>query len=136
MELSLIHILFKKTLNLLGSGSEDNISKESLKTEDITVAGVEDVYKRQALYRMRRGVMQMKINKHAVSKEAELETAIRDAYPKVYSYLYHRTLDAALSKDLTQETFYRFYRHLDQYEEQGKLLNFLYRIARHLVRCV
>ena len=43
--------------------------------------------------------MQMKINKHAVSKEAELETAIRDAYPKVYSYLYHRTLDAALSKD-------------------------------------
>lgn len=77
--------------------------------------------------------MQMKINKHAVSKEAELETAIRDAYPKVYSYLYHRTLDAALSKDLTQETFYRFYRHLDQYEEQGKLLNFLYRIARHLV---
>ena len=26
--------------------------------------------------------MQMKINKHAVSKEAELETAIRDAYPK------------------------------------------------------
>ena len=69
--------------------------------------------------------MQMKINKHAVSKEAELETAIRDAYPKVYSYLYHRTLDAALSKDLTQETFYRFYRHLDQYEEQGKLLPFL-----------
>ena len=35
--------LFKKTLNLLGSGSEDNISKESLKTEDITVAGVEKI---------------------------------------------------------------------------------------------
>ena len=35
--------LFKKTLNLLGSGSEDNISKDSLKTADITVAGVEKV---------------------------------------------------------------------------------------------
>ena len=35
--------LFKKTLNLLGSGSEDTISKDSLKTADITVAGVEKV---------------------------------------------------------------------------------------------
>ena len=35
--------LFKKTLNLLGSGSEDTISKDSLKTVDITVAGVEKV---------------------------------------------------------------------------------------------
>lgn len=35
--------LFKKTLNLLGSGSEDTISKESLKTADITVAGVEKI---------------------------------------------------------------------------------------------
>ncbi|MCG4877910.1 hypothetical protein L0N00_15890, partial [Eggerthella lenta] len=42
-------------------------------------------------------------------------------------------LDAALSKDLTQETFYRFYKHQDQYEETGQLLNFLYRIALHLV---
>ena len=77
--------------------------------------------------------MQIKIKKNAVRTDAQLEAAIQDAYPKVYSYLYHRTLDAALSKDLTQETFYRFYKHLDQYEEQGKLLNFLYRIALHLV---
>ena len=35
--------LFKKTLNLLGSGSEDTISKDSLKTADLTVAGVEKV---------------------------------------------------------------------------------------------
>lgn len=35
--------LFKKTLNLLGSGSEDSISKDSLKTADITVAGVEKI---------------------------------------------------------------------------------------------
>lgn len=35
--------LFKKTLNLLGSGSEDTISKDSLITADITVAGVEKV---------------------------------------------------------------------------------------------
>ena len=77
--------------------------------------------------------MQMKINKHSASEDEELEAVIRDAYPKVYSYLYHRTLDAALSKDLTQETFYRFYKHQDQYEETGQLLNFLYRIALHLV---
>ena len=77
--------------------------------------------------------MQMKINKDSASEDEELEAVIRDAYPKVYSYLYHRTLDAALSKDLTQETFYRFYKHQDQYEETGQLLNFLYRIALHLV---
>lgn len=77
--------------------------------------------------------MQVKIKKKAVYKEDDLEAVIRDAYPKVYSYLYHRTQDAILSKDLTQETFYRFFKNLDQYEEQGKLLNFLYRIALHLV---
>lgn len=35
--------LFKKTLNLLGSGSEDTISEESLKTMELHVAGVEKV---------------------------------------------------------------------------------------------
>ena len=77
--------------------------------------------------------MKIKINKPSASEDEELEAVIRYVYPKVYSYLYHRTLDAALSKDLTQETFYRFYKHQDQYEETGKLLNFLYRIALHLV---
>ena len=78
--------------------------------------------------------MQMKINKHAVSKEAELETAIRDAYPKVYSYLYHRTLDAALSKDLTQETFVRFFAKLSEYRHVGKAKNYLYTIAANLCK--
>lgn len=77
--------------------------------------------------------MQRKLKKIAALKDADLEAAIRDVYPKVYSYLYHRTLDAALSRDLTQETFYRFFQHLDRYEEQGKLINYLYRIALHLL---
>ena len=41
--------------------------------------------------------MQMKINKHSASEDEELEAVIRDAYPKVYSYLYHRTLEFFIS---------------------------------------
>ena len=77
--------------------------------------------------------MQLKSKKNFYQDDAVLEKAIQEAYPKVFSYLYHRTLDATLAKDLTQETFYRFFSHLDQYEHQGKLLNYLYRIALHLV---
>lgn len=71
------------------------------------------------------------VKKQSFHEEAILEDLIRENYPKIYAYLYRRCYDANLAKDLTQETFCAFYRHLNDYEERGKLLNYLYRIAMH-----
>lgn len=38
------------------------------------------------------------------------------------------------AEDLAQETFLRLYQHADRYNEQGKLLSFLFQIAGNLVR--
>lgn len=67
------------------------------------------------------------------TKEEAIEAMITQNYPKIYAYLYRRTREEALSKDLTQETFYRFFAHQHRYEESGKCLNYLYRIASHLL---
>lgn len=62
-----------------------------------------------------------------------LDTMIRDYYPKIFAYLYRRLIDETLAKDLTQETFYHFFEHIQDYQDQGKLLNYLYRIAQHVL---
>lgn len=62
-----------------------------------------------------------------------LDTLIREYYPKVYRTIYYRVVNEALAKDLTQETFYQFFSHIQEYEERGKLLHYLYRIALHLI---
>lgn len=73
------------------------------------------------------------IKQSLMRDESALDTLIRDYYPKVYRTIYYRVLDEALAKDLTQETFYQFFSHMQEYEERGKLLNYLYRIALHLI---
>ena len=51
-------------------------------------------------------------------------------YDKVYRYCYYKVRDRHTAEDITQEVFLRF---LDSgYREQGKLLQYLYTIARHL----
>ncbi|MFQ9922159.1 MAG: RNA polymerase sigma factor [Beduini sp.] len=78
--------------------------------------------------------MSSKIIKRLIQKEDHtLDSMIRDCYPKIYGYVYRRVMDEALAKDLTQETFYHFFEHFYQYQDQGKLLNYLYRIAQHLL---
>ena len=78
--------------------------------------------------------MSSKIIKRIAQKEEHaLDSMIRDCYPKIYGYLYRRIMDEGLAKDLTQETFYHFFSHIQQYQDQGKLLNYLYRIAQHLL---
>lgn len=59
----------------------------------------------------------------------DVEAIVIEAYPLVYSYVLRRVQNASLAKDITQETFYRFYSHLHEYENTGKLLPYLYRIA-------
>ena len=51
-------------------------------------------------------------------------------YDKIYRYCYYKVRDKQTAEDITQETFLRF---LDSgYSEQGKKLQYLYTIARHL----
>ena len=51
-------------------------------------------------------------------------------YDKIYRYCYYKVRDRHTAEDITQEVFLRF---LDSgYREQGKLLQYLYTIARHL----
>lgn len=63
-----------------------------------------------------------------------VESLIRDYYPDIYKYCYHHTYQVADAEDLTQETFSRFIKHIDQYEHQYKLKNYLYTIARNLLK--
>lgn len=51
-------------------------------------------------------------------------------YDKIYRYCYYKVRDKHTAEDITQEVFLRF---LDSgYREQGKMLQYLYTIARHL----
>lgn len=51
-------------------------------------------------------------------------------YDKIYRYCYYKVRDRHTAEDITQEVFLRF---LDSgYREQGKLLQYLYTIARNL----
>lgn len=63
----------------------------------------------------------------------EAEIIVKENYAFVYSFLYRRCFQADLAKELTQETFYRFFRNIHSYEAKGKLLNYLYRVALHLL---
>lgn len=72
------------------------------------------------------------IKKLQAGNEQEVDTIIKENYPFVYSYLYRRCGNADMAKELTQETFYKFFQNIHSYEAKGKLLNYLYRVALHL----
>ncbi|MGX8834834.1 RNA polymerase sigma factor [Amedibacillus sp. YH-ame6] len=73
------------------------------------------------------------MKKTATLAEDEIEQMIQENYPKIYAYVYRRILHTSLAKDITQETFYHFFANVEKYEERGKLLPYLYRIAAHLI---
>ncbi|WP_159081951.1 RNA polymerase sigma factor [Paenibacillus sp. CAA11] len=62
-----------------------------------------------------------------------LNQLIERHYDSISRYCYWKTANAALAQDLTQETFYRFFRSLDRYIHTGKCRAYLYTIARRLV---
>lgn len=72
------------------------------------------------------------IKKLQAGNENEVDMIISKHYPSVYSYLYRRCGNQDMAKELTQETFYKFFQNIHSYEPKGKLLNYLYRIALHL----
>ncbi len=53
-------------------------------------------------------------------------------YGAIGKYCYWRTSNIEAAQDITQETFYRFFRNFDQYTHAGKCRAYLYTIARHL----
>ncbi len=56
---------------------------------------------------------------------------IRKQYHKIYRYCYFKLQKQEIAEDITQETFLRFLESKD-YHNEGKVLQYLYTIARNL----
>lgn len=65
--------------------------------------------------------------------EQALEVLIKDMYPQVYSFLYRKMNHSDKAKDITQEVFIKFVENIDNYHEEDKLRNYLFRIGINLV---
>ena len=63
-----------------------------------------------------------------------IEDFVRKFYPRVLRYCHLHIRDQGIAEDLTQETFARFFRTLNQYQHYGKVANYLYVIAGNLCR--
>ena len=74
------------------------------------------------LHRMRNGETQA------------IEDFVRKYYPMILRYCQLHIQDLDYAEDLTQETFARFFRTLNQYQHYGKVVNYLYVIAGNLCR--
>ncbi|MDE6675024.1 MAG: RNA polymerase sigma factor [Acetatifactor sp.] len=58
-------------------------------------------------------------------------TDIEQQYDKIYRYCYFKLHNREAAEDVTQETFLRFLAN-DTYRDTGKVLQYLYSIARNL----
>lgn len=72
------------------------------------------------------------IRKMKGGDEAAMDLFVRKYYSRVLSYCTYHCNDRQQAEDLTQETFFRFFRALAGYRHKGKALNFLYTTARNL----
>ena len=63
-----------------------------------------------------------------------IEDFVRKYYPMILRYCHLHIQDTSYAEDLTQETFVRFFRTLNQYQHYGKAANYLYVIAGNLCR--
>lgn len=61
-----------------------------------------------------------------------LEELYRRHRSAILGYAYRMTGDRALAEDVVQDTFVYFFRNLRRYEPRGKLVAYLFRIARSL----
>ena len=66
--------------------------------------------------------------------EAAIEAFVRNHYPTILHYCYYRTSDRNQAEDLTQETFYRFFKSFSVYSHKGRLANYLFVIAGNLCK--
>ncbi len=56
---------------------------------------------------------------------------MQEQYDKIYRYCYYKVKNSVLAEDLTQETFLKYFAQ-NAYFERGKMLAYLYTIARNL----
>lgn len=66
--------------------------------------------------------------------ESAIEEFVRKYYPKILQYCRIHTSDQQSAEDMTQETFLRFFRTLQNYRHYGKAANYLYVIAGNCCR--
>lgn len=66
--------------------------------------------------------------------EEAIQTFVEKYYPLILRYCRLRVEDFGYAEDLTQDTFERFFRTLDQYQHYGKAANYLYALAGNLCR--
>ena len=64
----------------------------------------------------------------------DIGTLYADFRSHIYRYLRRLTQDDGLAEDLTQETFLRAGKHLHLFRGEGRIANWLYRIATNLFR--
>lgn len=61
----------------------------------------------------------------------EFSEIYRASVQKVYRFLFSMTQDAVLAEELTQETFYQAYLHIDQFEGRCEIDTWLCQIAKN-----
>ncbi|RKI86657.1 RNA polymerase sigma factor [bacterium 0.1xD8-71] len=74
------------------------------------------------------------IRKMKQGDEDAFAVFVHKYYPKVLLYCQYHCMDKEDARDLTQETFVRFFTKLPEYHYRGKNLNFLYTIAGNLCK--
>lgn len=72
------------------------------------------------------------IRKMQSGDEQAMENFVQKYYPQILQYCRYHCPDREWAQDLTQETFEHFFKSLVKYRNNGKVLNYLYTIARNL----
>ncbi len=67
-------------------------------------------------------------------EEDAFDKFIRKYYEEIFNYCRYHCFDAEYAKDLTQETFLKFFTNLPEYRCMGKTKNYLYTIAGNLCK--
>ena len=75
------------------------------------------------------------VSSYIDGNEKSLETLIKRHKQRIYSFIYSKVLDRDLTEDIFQDTFIKVIRtlKLGNYNEQGKFVSWVMRIAHNLV---
>ncbi|WP_303864947.1 RNA polymerase sigma factor [Alkalibaculum bacchi] len=74
------------------------------------------------------------VKKMKIGDEQAVDIFIHKYYPQILKYCRLHIHDYNHAEDMTQETFERFFRTLNQYQHYGKAANYLYVIAANRCR--